>query len=126
MSQCEEGEFSFERDRYDRWLKSLGGDENVRRIRRVTFGVEWPSYNEGGEWHRRRGDVRVCIVRDGLVVDRSQRIAECPAAPLERLRVFIAELMVGKVIRRGLGYDEWMAVWDKVQELMRSGWGSPY
>jgi hypothetical protein len=126
MSQCEEGESSFERDRYDRWLKSLGGDENVRSIRRVTFGVEWPSYREGGEWHRRRGDVRVCIVRDGLVVDGSRRIAECPAAPLEKLKTFIAELMVGKVIRRGLGYDKWMAVWDKVQELMKSGWGSPY
>jgi hypothetical protein len=59
-------------------------------------------------------------------VAREERIAECPAAPLERLRAFIAELMVGKNIRSGLGYDEWMAVWDKVQELMKSGWGSPY
>jgi hypothetical protein len=126
MSQCEDGEFSFGRRRYHRWLKSLRGDENVRRVRRVTFGVEWPSYNEGGVWYRGKGDVNVYIGKEGLVVGGSQRIAECPAAPLEQLRAFIAELMVGKVIRRGLGYDEWMAVWDKVQELMRSGWGSPY
>lgn len=116
----------FEQRKFRRWLRSLGGDVEVRRVRKVTFGVEWPSFEQGGRWVRRKGNVDVCISRGKAVVGGSQRIAECRAAPLRQLQSMVGRFMVAKAVGEGLGYVEWMLVWDLLQELMESGWGSPY
>lgn len=131
MSQCGEGEVSFERRRFERWLTAMGSDEEVRRVRRVVFGVEWTSVVGGdGGWVRRKGEVKVQFDGGGhrVVVEGSKRIAECAAEPLLQLEKFVAQMMFGRGVRReqGLGFEEWMKLWDKVQELMKSGWGSPY
>lgn len=126
MAQCDEYEFSFEKLRFERWLKSFGGDAEVQRVRKVTFGVEWSPLEEDEGLQRRKGDVHVGICRGNVTVEGSQRIAECPAAPLEQIKELVEEFMVGKAMGEGLGCEEWIAVWDKVQELMRSGWGTPY
>jgi hypothetical protein len=126
MTQCGENIFSFEEQRFRRWLKSMYDDSQICEVRNVTFGVEWSSLEEHGRWERRTGNVEVRILLGGVTVLASQRIAECPSAPCEQIRKFISKFLGDKVEGEGLGYEEWIAVWDKVQALMASGWGSPY
>ena len=104
----------------------MGRDVEIRRVRNVTFGVEWSPLREEGRWERWKGDVSISIFLGGVTVLGSHEIANCPAAPLEQIDIFTSNFLDDKVEREGLDYDEWMAVWDKVQELMKSGWGSPY
>lgn len=117
---------SFEQRRFDRWLKSLGNDAEIRRVKHVTFGVEWPPLYQNGDWVRRKGEVRVSINRGKVTIGGSDRIAECAAQPLAQLEEFVGGMIDGKPMGVGMGYEEWTAVWDKVKALMKSGWGSPY
>lgn len=125
MSQCGELAVCWERRRFRRWLKSMSEVE-LLRVRNVTFGVEWSTKQDGGRFERRKGDVRVSIFLGTVTVLGSHRIAECPAAPLEQIDIMISKLLEDKVVGEGLNCAEWMAVWDKVEELMTSNWGSPY
>lgn len=130
MTQIEQEQtFSFEKQRFSRWLKAFGSDDEVRRVRNVTFGVEWSSVEgeNGGSWERRIGDVSIRIFKGEVTVTGSRKIAAAPSAPFAQIEGFIAEVLEGRVEgEEGLGYEEWMAVWEKVQGLMASGWGSPY
>jgi hypothetical protein len=144
MTQTEqEQSFSFEKQRFSCWLKAFGPDSDaeIRRVRNVTFGVEWSSLEKssleggkedggGGSFERRICDVSIRIFKGDVTVTGSRKIAAAPSAPFAQIEAFIAELLESGIKRReggeGLGYEEWMAVWEKVQGLMASGWGSPY
>lgn len=121
-----DGLVSFEQRHFERWLKSLGSDVEIRRVKHVTFGVEWPPLSQKGGWVRRKGEVRVSIHKGKVTIGGSERIAECASQPLAQLEEFVCEMVVDRPMGVGLGYEEWTAVWDKVRELMKSGWGSPY
>lgn len=110
-----------ENGRFEKWLKSLGGDEEIQRVRKVTFGVEWSArVEEGLGWQDRmeKGDVCVSFFKGKVIVGGSPTIVECSAAPIEQVDALIKGLMVGE----GLEYVGWMSVWDKVEEIMMSGW----
>lgn len=124
MTQYGKSAYWYEKQRFSSWLESLGGDGEIRRVRKVKFWLQWSTYEvvELG-WAERvnKGDVRVSISRGEVTVGGSRIVANSPAAPLEKVDALIKELMVGE----GLGYAGWMAVWDKVEELMMSGRGYP-
>lgn len=110
-----------EKGRFEKWLKSLGGDEEIQRVRKVTFGVEWSArVEEGLGWvdKMEKGEVCVSFFKSKVTVGGSPTIAECSAAPIEQVDALTKDLMVGE----GLGYVGWVAVWDKVEEIMMSGW----
>lgn len=110
-----------EKGRLEKWLESLGGNEEIQRVRKVTFGVEWPArVEEGLGWvdKMEKGDVCMSFFKGKVTVGGSPTIAECSAAPIEQVDALIKTLMVGE----GLEYVGWMAVWDKVEEIMMSGW----
>jgi hypothetical protein len=65
-----------------------------------------------------KGDVCVSFFKGKVTVGGWPTIVECSAAPIEQVDALIKELMGGE----GLGYIGWMAVWDKVEEIMMSGW----
>jgi hypothetical protein len=111
----------FEKGRFEKWLKAVGGDEEIQSVRKVTFGVEWSArVEEGLGWVDKmgKGDMRVSFFRSKVTVGGSPTIVECSAAPIEQVDALIKKLMVGE----GLGYVGWMAIWDKVEEIMMSGW----
>jgi hypothetical protein len=111
----------FEKGRFETWLKSVGGDEEVQRVRKVTFGVEWSArVEEGLGWVDKigKGDVCVSFFKGKVTVGGSPTITECSDTPIEQVEALIKGLMGGD----GLGYVGWVAVWDKVEEIMMSGW----
>jgi hypothetical protein len=111
----------YERDRFKDWLKSIGDDDEILRVRKVTFGVQWSArVEEGLAWVDKmaKGDVCVSFFKGKVTVGGWPTIVECSAAPIEQVDALIKELMGGE----GLGYIGWMAVWDKVEEIMMSGW----
>jgi len=115
-----------EKDRFSNWLESMGGDEEVLRIRKVTFGAEWGSLKGTGEREVQKGEVKISILKGKVAVEGSQRMAEAPAAKLlKQVDALIATFMAGKEVGQRLDYAEWMLVWDEVQDLTLKGWDSP-
>ncbi|GAB7323938.1 hypothetical protein MBLNU13_g07357t1 [Cladosporium sp. NU13] len=125
VTQHGEG-WSFEVERFHNWLKSMGGDEEIRRVRNVTFGAQWDSSNEDiDDWEGKKGDVSISIFRGKVNVGGSGNIVESPAAPLlKQVDTLITMLLAGKKVGEGLGYAKWMLVWAKIQDLTTRGWGS--
>ena len=123
MSQTGQAAHWFEKQRFSNWLESMGGDEEIQRVRKVTFGLQWSTHEKallGWKEKYWRGDVCVSIFKGEATVGGSPPVAECPPAPIKHVDALIKKMMVGE----GLGYAGWMAVWDKIEKLMMSGWGS--
>ena len=126
VTRCGEG-WSFEIERFSNWFKSMGGDEEIRRVRKVTFGAKWVALVQDiDDREDKIGDVNISIFNGKVTVGGSGDIVESPAAPLlEQVDALITTFLVGRKMGEGLGYAEWMLVWAKVQELTTRGWGSP-
>jgi hypothetical protein len=118
--------------RFGRWLKALGSEEDVERVRRVVFRVEWPAVRRSGgmEWFKGRTEVEVQIFRGKGTVRAKvevvkalwvQKQKEAPWLRLEDLEKMIEGSLVAKKAEGvvGLGRKEWMEVWRKVKEVMR-------
>ncbi|KAM0703525.1 hypothetical protein Q7P35_009464 [Cladosporium inversicolor] len=124
MTQYSKSAYWYEKQRFSSWLESLGGDGEIQRVRKVTFGLQWSAHEEVGlGWAERvnKGDVRVSISKGKVTVGGSRIVANSPAAPLDKVDALIKKLMVGE----RLGYADWMTVWNKVEELMMSERGYP-
>jgi len=116
-------QINFEKQRFSRWLKAMGGDSEIRRVRKVTFGVEWASLEGDLGWTRRRGDVCVSIFNGKATVEGTGRIAECPGEPLEEIDGLVTMFLAGKAAAEGLDYAQWMLIWYEIQ-CLTSGWGT--
>jgi hypothetical protein len=118
--------------RFRRWLKALGSEEDVERVRRVIFRVEWPAVRRSGgmEWFKGRTEVEVKVfrgqgrVRVKVEVVKAlwvQKGEEAPWLHLEDVEETIKRFLRSKKADGvvGLGRKEWMEVWRKVKEVMR-------
>ena len=118
--------------RFQRWLKSLGGEREVERVGRVVFRVEWPAVRCAGgmKWFKGTTEVEVCVFGGhGRVRAKVEKVRalwaqeeELPWLCLEAVEETVGGLLVAKGERIGLGYNEWMRVWEKVEEVMRLQW----
>lgn len=81
--------WNFEKERFSRWLRSLGCDSEIRRVRKVTFAAEWASLMKVGGWERRKGDFCVSILNGKVIVEGSERFDECPGEPLRDIDALI-------------------------------------
>ena len=125
VTQYGEG-WSFEVERFHNWLKSMGGDEELRRVKKVTFGATWASSDQEDVdyWEGKKGDVNIRIFKGKVTVGGSGNIVESPAAPLlKQVDTLITTLLAGKRMGEGLVYAEWMLVWAEIQDLTTKGWG---
>lgn len=125
VTQYGEG-WSFEVERFSRWLNAMGGDGEIRRVRKMTFGATWASSDQEDVdyWEGKKGDVNISIFKGKVTVGGSGNIAESPAAPLlKQVDDLITTLLAGKKMGEGLGYAEWMLVWAEIQDLTTKGWG---
>ena len=117
--------WSFEVERFNRWLNAMGGDGEIRRVRKMTFGASWASSDQEDVdyWEGKKGDVNVSIFEGKVTVGGSGNIVESPAAPLlKQVDELITTLLTGKKMGEGLGYAEWMLVWAEIQDLTTKGW----
>jgi hypothetical protein len=118
--------------RFRRWLKALGSEEDVERVRRVIFRVEWPAVRRSGgmEWFKGRTEVEVKVfrgqgrVRVKVEVVKAlwvQKGEEAPWLHLEDVEETIKRFLRSKKADGvvGLGRKEWMEVWRKVKGVMR-------
>jgi len=115
--------------RFERWLKALGSEEEVGRVRRVVFGIEWPAVRCAGgmKWCRRRTEVEICVFGGkGSVRARLEAVEamwvqkeETPWLVLEDVKEMIGEILESKEEGGRLECKEWMKVWGKVEEVMR-------
>lgn len=109
--------WNFEKERFSRWLRSLGGDSEIRRVRKVTFAVEGASLMKVGGWERRKGDFCVSILNGKVTVEGSERFDECHGEPLWEIDALITTLLADKAAGEGLDYAQWMLVWYEIQSL---------
>ena len=116
--------------RFERWLEALGDEERIGMVRRVVFRVEWPAVRIPGsmKWFRGRTEVEVCVFKGKWRVMAKVEMAramwmqkeeETPWLHLEDVEDVIEGMLSSK---GGLGRQEWMNVWEKVEEVMKLQW----
>lgn len=107
----------YERRRFSRWLKVMGGDAEAPRIKRMVFAVSWPSTSGRNGWKKRRADVNVCILRNMMKVELVP-LSDKPRAALVDVEELIEEFLQNGVEGQGLNRDEWVEIWDEIADFV--------
>lgn len=108
----------YERRRFSRWLKIMGGDAEARRIKRMVFAVSWPSIYGRNGWKKRRADVNVCVLRNKVRVELSPSSSDKPMAALVDVEKLIEGFLRDGNEGQGLNRDEWVEIWDEIADFV--------